>query len=111
MLLGVVLWQKCKGWLQASGAVAGTIPGSRFCRAYWGPATDRPESRLSPALRGSLCSHSYWRRLFPLQAQDVYTGDIISGLHSKTNFTVVINPSGVVMWYLYPIRKLGMSQQ
>lgn len=47
----------------------------------------------------------------PLQAQDVYTGDIISGLQDKTNFTVIINPSGVVMWYLYPIRKLGIPQQ
>ncbi|XP_019302601.2 alpha-N-acetylgalactosaminidase [Panthera pardus] len=45
------------------------------------------------------------------EAQNVYTGDVISGLHPKTNFTVVINPSGVVMWYLYPIRKLGKSQQ
>ncbi|XP_035954185.1 alpha-N-acetylgalactosaminidase isoform X1 [Halichoerus grypus] len=44
------------------------------------------------------------------EAQNVYTGDVISGLHSKTNFTVIINPSGVVMWYLYPIRKLGMPQ-
>lgn len=45
------------------------------------------------------------------EAQDVYTGDIISGLQDKTNFTVIINPSGVVMWYLYPIRKLGIPQQ
>ncbi|XP_025737427.1 alpha-N-acetylgalactosaminidase isoform X2 [Callorhinus ursinus] len=44
------------------------------------------------------------------EAQNVYTGDVISGLHSKTNFTVIINPSGVVMWYLYPIRKLGTPQ-
>ncbi|TKC39210.1 hypothetical protein EI555_007797 [Monodon monoceros] len=41
------------------------------------------------------------------EAQNVYTGDIISGLRDKTNFTLIINPSGVVMWYLYPIRKLG----
>lgn len=48
-------------------------------------------------------SHTY-------EAQNVYTGDVISGLHSKTNFTVIINPSGVVMWYLYPVRKLGTPQ-
>uniref|UniRef100_A0AC11E5D6 Alpha-N-acetylgalactosaminidase n=1 Tax=Ovis aries TaxID=9940 RepID=A0AC11E5D6_SHEEP len=45
------------------------------------------------------------------EAQDVYTGEIISGLQDKTNFTVIINPSGVVMWYLYPISKLGIPQQ
>ncbi|KAF6120533.1 alpha-N-acetylgalactosaminidase [Phyllostomus discolor] len=36
------------------------------------------------------------------EAQDVYTGGIISGLQAEANFTVIINPSGVVMWYLYP---------
>ncbi|XP_010341697.1 alpha-N-acetylgalactosaminidase isoform X1 [Saimiri boliviensis] len=45
------------------------------------------------------------------EAQDVYTGDIISNLQAETNFTVVINPSGVVMWYLYPIKNLEMSQR
>ncbi|XP_007974136.3 alpha-N-acetylgalactosaminidase [Chlorocebus sabaeus] len=45
------------------------------------------------------------------EAQDVYSGDIISGLRVETNFTVIINPSGVVMWYLYPIKNLEMSQQ
>ncbi|XP_027730175.1 alpha-N-acetylgalactosaminidase [Vombatus ursinus] len=40
------------------------------------------------------------------EAQDVYTENIISGLTADTNFTVVINPSGVVMWYLYPISGL-----
>ncbi|XP_048355642.1 alpha-N-acetylgalactosaminidase isoform X1 [Sphaerodactylus townsendi] len=40
------------------------------------------------------------------EVQDVYTGDIISGLKIADNFTVVINPSGVVMWYLYPIQYL-----
>lgn len=44
------------------------------------------------------------------EAQNVYTGDIISGLHKDTKFTVIINPSGVVMWYLYTLKKLGMSQ-
>lgn len=43
----------------------------------------------------------------PIQGQNVFTGDIISGLKSETNFTVIINPSGVVMWYLYPVKSLG----
>lgn len=44
-----------------------------------------------------------------IQGQNVFTGDIISGLHSETNFSVVINPSGVVMWYLYPVKNLELS--
>ncbi|XP_028935345.1 alpha-N-acetylgalactosaminidase [Ornithorhynchus anatinus] len=42
------------------------------------------------------------------EAQDVYTGEIISGLKAETTFTVVINPSGVVVWYLYPIQELDL---
>lgn len=42
------------------------------------------------------------------EGQNVFTGDIISGLHPETNFTVIINPSGVVMWYLYPVKGLGI---
>ncbi|XP_062931601.1 alpha-N-acetylgalactosaminidase-like [Cynocephalus volans] len=45
------------------------------------------------------------------EAQNVFSGDVISGLQNDTNFTVTINPSGVVMWYLYPIKNLDMSQQ
>uniref|UniRef100_K7E0I7 Alpha-galactosidase n=1 Tax=Monodelphis domestica TaxID=13616 RepID=K7E0I7_MONDO len=37
------------------------------------------------------------------EAQDVYTENVISGLTRDTDFTVVINPSGVVMWHVYPI--------
>ncbi|XP_077025145.1 alpha-N-acetylgalactosaminidase [Tamandua tetradactyla] len=45
------------------------------------------------------------------EAQNVYTGEIISGLREENNFTVTINPSGVVMWYVYPIKNMDMSQQ
>jgi alpha-N-acetylgalactosaminidase len=44
------------------------------------------------------------------EAQNVFSGDVISGLRDDTNFTVTINPSGVVMWYLYPIKNLEMSE-
>ncbi|XP_072723999.1 alpha-N-acetylgalactosaminidase isoform X2 [Ciconia boyciana] len=37
------------------------------------------------------------------EVQDVYSGKIISGLKTGDSFSVVINPSGVVMWYLYPM--------
>ncbi|XP_051493009.1 alpha-N-acetylgalactosaminidase [Apus apus] len=36
------------------------------------------------------------------EVADVYSGKIISGLKSGDSFSVVINPSGVVMWYLVP---------
>jgi len=36
------------------------------------------------------------------QVQDVYSGKTISGLKTGDAFSVVINPSGVVMWYLRP---------
>ncbi|XP_074083164.1 alpha-N-acetylgalactosaminidase [Macrotis lagotis] len=44
------------------------------------------------------------------EAEDVYTENIISGLKADTQFTVVINPSGVVMWYVYPIVNLQVPQ-
>ncbi|NXX19556.1 NAGAB acetylgalactosaminidase, partial [Podargus strigoides] len=37
------------------------------------------------------------------EVQDVYSGKIISGLKTGDSFSVIINPSGVVMWYLYPM--------
>ncbi|XP_010015569.1 PREDICTED: alpha-N-acetylgalactosaminidase, partial [Nestor notabilis] len=37
------------------------------------------------------------------EVQDVYSGEIIRGLKTEDNFSVTVNPSGVVMWYLYPV--------
>lgn len=37
------------------------------------------------------------------EVQDVYAGKIIGALKTAENFSVVINPSGVVMWYLRPV--------
>lgn len=37
------------------------------------------------------------------QVQDVYVGKIVGALRTADNFSVVINPSGVVMWYLRPM--------
>ncbi|KAK2544192.1 hypothetical protein Q9966_002194 [Columba livia] len=34
------------------------------------------------------------------EVQDVYSGKTISGLKTGDSFSVVIDPSGVVMWYL-----------
>ncbi|XP_012880386.1 PREDICTED: alpha-N-acetylgalactosaminidase [Dipodomys ordii] len=44
------------------------------------------------------------------EVQNVFTGETISGLQNNTNFTVIINPSGVVMWYLYPTKNLEISK-
>ncbi|XP_072348162.1 alpha-N-acetylgalactosaminidase [Scyliorhinus torazame] len=43
-------------------------------------------------------------------AQDVYTGWVQRGLETDTKFTVTVNPSGVVMLFLYPERKLIMNE-
>uniref|UniRef100_A0A8C6QIU6 Alpha-galactosidase n=1 Tax=Nannospalax galili TaxID=1026970 RepID=A0A8C6QIU6_NANGA len=43
-------------------------------------------------------------------AQNIFSGEIISGLWSENNFTVVINPSGVVMWYLNPVKNMDISE-
>ncbi|KAL2309143.1 hypothetical protein Nmel_005326, partial [Mimus melanotis] len=37
------------------------------------------------------------------EVQDVYVGKVVGALKTADNFTVVINPSGVVMWYLRPV--------
>lgn len=37
------------------------------------------------------------------QVQDVYSGKIISILKTEDSFSVIINPSGVVMWYVSPM--------
>ncbi|XP_078388251.1 alpha-N-acetylgalactosaminidase-like [Cetorhinus maximus] len=43
-------------------------------------------------------------------AQDVYSGWVQRGLDIDAKFTVTINPSGVVMLYVYPERKLRRNQ-
>ncbi|KAM4652026.1 alpha-N-acetylgalactosaminidase [Discoglossus pictus] len=37
------------------------------------------------------------------QAEDVYSGEIMRGLHAETNFTILVVPSGVVVWYVTPM--------
>lgn len=36
------------------------------------------------------------------EAYDVFAGTTVKGLNSTTEITLSINPSGVVMWYVYP---------
>ncbi|XP_041093807.1 alpha-N-acetylgalactosaminidase [Polyodon spathula] len=44
------------------------------------------------------------------RAVDVFTGAVITGLTEDKNFTVTINPTGVVMWYVYPTMHRGRAQ-
>nr|KAF6453230.1 alpha-N-acetylgalactosaminidase [Molossus molossus] len=76
-----------------------------FALVFFSRRTDMPYRFHSSLARLNItCSGLY-------EAQDVYTGAVISGLQPETIFTVIVNPSGVVMWYLYPIKKPGISQQ
>ena len=43
------------------------------------------------------------------QAYDVFTSSTVTGLNATTVFTVSINPSGVVMWYIIPQQKPRQS--
>lgn len=36
------------------------------------------------------------------EAYDVFTGSTVKGLNATTELTLSINPSGVVMWFVYP---------
>lgn len=36
------------------------------------------------------------------EALDVFSGKTVTGLTESTEFTVSINPTGVVLWYIYP---------
>ncbi|XP_049627598.1 alpha-N-acetylgalactosaminidase-like [Suncus etruscus] len=71
---------------------------------FFSRRTDQPYKYRSNLAQLNLTSATMY------EAQDVYTGDTISNLKQTTNFTVTINPSGVVMWYLYPLRKRQLFQ-
>ncbi|XP_028671159.1 alpha-N-acetylgalactosaminidase isoform X2 [Erpetoichthys calabaricus] len=43
-------------------------------------------------------------------AHDVFTGEMVQNLSDATNFTITINPSGVVMWYVYPVKLRAPAQ-
>ncbi|XP_058164831.1 alpha-N-acetylgalactosaminidase isoform X2 [Dasypus novemcinctus] len=69
---------------------------------FFSRRTDMPyRYQSSLATLNFTSSHVY-------EAQNVYTGEIISDLHGETEFTVTVNPSGVVMWYVYP-KSLGKA--
>ncbi|KAF3840256.1 hypothetical protein F7725_018973 [Dissostichus mawsoni] len=44
------------------------------------------------------------------EAYDVFTGATVTGLNATTEFTVSINPSGVVMWYVYPKKSIQTDE-
>ncbi|XP_023590355.1 alpha-N-acetylgalactosaminidase-like [Trichechus manatus latirostris] len=68
---------------------------------FFSRRTDMPYRYHSSLAKLNFTSSSVY------EAQNVYMGEIISGLRGDANFTVVVNPSAVVMCYLYPERTLG----
>ncbi|MBN3300374.1 NAGAB acetylgalactosaminidase, partial [Amia calva] len=44
------------------------------------------------------------------QAYDLFSSQSVPSLSESVPFTVSINPSGVVMWYIYPAKLLGEEQ-
>uniref|UniRef100_A0A8C8CDE3 Alpha-galactosidase n=1 Tax=Oncorhynchus tshawytscha TaxID=74940 RepID=A0A8C8CDE3_ONCTS len=75
---------------------------------YWQPLSQSASSLVSLSRRQDMAYHCH-TSLAKLnytagsyEAYDVFTGKTLSGLSATTEFTVSTNPSGVVMWYVYP---------
>ncbi|XP_052348611.1 alpha-N-acetylgalactosaminidase-like [Oncorhynchus keta] len=75
---------------------------------YWRPLSQSASALVSLSRRQDMAYHCH-TSLAKLnytagsyEAYDVFTGKTLSGLSASTEFTVSINPSGVVMWYVYP---------
>ncbi|ELW64423.1 alpha-N-acetylgalactosaminidase isoform X2 [Tupaia chinensis] len=81
------------------------LSGEASALVFFSRRTDMPYHFHSSLARLNFTSSKVY------EVQNVYSGDIISGLRCETNFTVTINPSGVVMWYVYPIKNLKIPQQ
>ncbi|XP_071004533.1 alpha-N-acetylgalactosaminidase-like [Oncorhynchus clarkii lewisi] len=75
---------------------------------YWRPLSQSASALVSLSRRQDMAYHCH-TSLAKLnytagsyEAYDVFTGKTLSGLSATTEFPVSINPSGVVMWYVYP---------
>ncbi|CAL8248118.1 unnamed protein product [Lota lota] len=78
---------------------------------YWRPLSHSANALVFLSRRQDMpyLYHSSLAKLnFPagsFEAYNVFSGKTLTGLSDKTEFTVSINPSGVVMWYVYPARQ------
>ncbi|XP_059921171.1 alpha-N-acetylgalactosaminidase-like [Gadus macrocephalus] len=78
---------------------------------YWRPLSHSANALVFLSLRQDmpyLYQNSLANLNFPagsFEAYDVFSGKTLSGLTDHTIFTVSINPSGVVMWYVYPVKQ------
>uniref|UniRef100_A0A3B4X814 Alpha-galactosidase n=1 Tax=Seriola lalandi dorsalis TaxID=1841481 RepID=A0A3B4X814_SERLL len=77
-------------------------------QVYWRPLSHSASSLVFLSLRTDM-PFLYHCSLDKLnyeagnyEAYDVFTDSTVTGLNVTTEFTVSINPSGVVMWYVYP---------
>uniref|UniRef100_A0A674EBS1 Alpha-galactosidase n=1 Tax=Salmo trutta TaxID=8032 RepID=A0A674EBS1_SALTR len=76
---------------------------------YWRPLSQSASALVFLSRRQDMPYH-YHTSLAKLnytagsyKAYDVFTGKTLSGLSATTEFTVSIDPSGVVMWYSFPL--------
>ncbi|XP_067093977.1 alpha-N-acetylgalactosaminidase-like [Osmerus mordax] len=75
---------------------------------YWRPLSHKASALVFLSRRQDM-PYRYRTSLVKLnypagnyEAYDVFSGKLVTGLKTTTPFTVTINPSGVVMWYVYP---------
>ncbi|KAG7249632.1 hypothetical protein CRUP_028036, partial [Coryphaenoides rupestris] len=78
---------------------------------YWRPLSHSSHALVFLSRRQDM-PYSYQSSLaklnFPAgtyEAHDVFSGTTVSGLNDTAEFKVSINPSGVVMWYVYPVTR------
>uniref|UniRef100_A0A8C7PFR8 Alpha galactosidase A C-terminal domain-containing protein n=1 Tax=Oncorhynchus mykiss TaxID=8022 RepID=A0A8C7PFR8_ONCMY len=72
---------------------------------YWWPLSQSASALVSLSRCQDMvyhCHTSLAKLNYTAGAYDVFPGKTLSGLSATTEFTVSINPSGVVMWYVYP---------
>ncbi|KAG7476111.1 alpha-N-acetylgalactosaminidase-like isoform X1 [Solea senegalensis] len=82
---------------------------------FWRPLSNSASSLVFLSHRTDM-PYLYHTSLAKLQYEpgnyevyDVFTSSTVKGLNATTVFTVSINPTGVVMWYIYP-RKQSRQQ-
>ncbi|XP_062918719.1 alpha-N-acetylgalactosaminidase [Mobula hypostoma] len=72
------------------------LSSSTMAFAFFSQRTDMPYRYTTSLIQLNVTAPKVF------SAQDVYTGRVQHGLQLDTKFTVTINPSGVVMLYVYP---------
>ncbi|XP_067830806.1 LOW QUALITY PROTEIN: alpha-N-acetylgalactosaminidase-like [Heptranchias perlo] len=79
------------------------LSSSSFALAFFSQRTDQPYHYRTSLIQLNITAPEVF------SAQDVYTGRVLQNLEVDTEFTVTINPSGVVMLYVYPTKRLEQN--